>query len=1260
MRFLPGGPSIPDTLLASRDEGQVVFFCGAGVSRARANLHDFAGLATAVADALGSSRGSPARKLLALATSPAARIDGIGGLLPTDRVFSLLEREFEVEDVRNAVARALRYRGAVDRSAHRILLDLARGPDGAVRLVTTNFDRLFEEEDPNARVYYPPMLPRPNRPQEWAGIINLHGRLGDGFTAPPLDQEFVLSSTDFGRAYLSDGWATDFIRGLMEPFQLVFVGYAADDPPVQYLLEALNGSSEGRLFAFQAGQPDTARALWSSKGVEAIAYALDSGHQALWATLEAWAERARSPEAWRTKLLDRAMQGPAALEPHERGQIKHLVSSSAGAQRFLEAAPPASWLGVFDPALRYREPVRDHEGGILWDPFEDFGLDDDTPPVRGPDAARGAPRSNPPPAWSAFRAHAADRDSIGERGIAALSGPGATTQTVLPPRLGRLSTWINRVADDPVTPWWAAATGGLHPDVIGGLRFQRQGRPASEAVRRAWSLIATAHEQARSEFDMRWYEFVEDVKRNGWSEPALLRWSDLLAPRVTVSGVRGQPPTDPNNGEPLTSREMVDADVLYPKAHDHPPIPETLLPFAASLVRRQIQDALHLERYAREWIFLNLAPIRPDPALDGDGFSRTHGLSRLIFRYVDLLKALVGVDPAAAMAEAGAWPSDEVFDRLRLWAMGDWAVWPAADLARRVRDMAGAHLWSMHGQRDLLLTLKARWPDLSATARRDIVRRLSQGPDDRDSDAGEAARRERRAHLALNVLGWLANAGCDLGPTYPALKTRLKRDAPNWQEVWAEQAAESLEGQIGWVGSDEDMTILEGVPLRQILGRAAEAGGRDWRSMTERRPFKGLVDRHRAKAFKALMLSAAAGEHPDWAWDAFFWPDDRRTDPPRLRAVIGERLARLPAPVLQAHVRAVTHWMQGASEGLSARSPDWFGGLWSRVLEVLGADPDLGASSVSGGSGRLDWVTRALNSPGGDLAMSLMNMETRVDEAAGTFEPQWLARADALLSIGGEAARLASVILLRNLAWFNHWAGDWTAHRLLALLDGDETDQDAFWDGVLSSATPPPGPLFDRLRPAMIALAARQPDHDQAERLAGFLLNGWGSRRPDRTRYVSDEDMRELLIVAGDDFRSSVLATLDRWSAKSADWKRRLRIFLSRVWPRQRVAKTPKLSSRLFDLAVDSERRFDAMVDLVVPLMTTVDSDTLFLFKVNERKTWVERHPAALLKLVYAALPRDASLWPYGADEMVNRLAAQPAVAVDSRMIELRRRLAAR
>ena len=63
MRFLPSGPSIPDELLEARDNGNVVFFCGAGVSQP-AGLPGFVELAQQLIDKLGAPSDAPFRVLL--------------------------------------------------------------------------------------------------------------------------------------------------------------------------------------------------------------------------------------------------------------------------------------------------------------------------------------------------------------------------------------------------------------------------------------------------------------------------------------------------------------------------------------------------------------------------------------------------------------------------------------------------------------------------------------------------------------------------------------------------------------------------------------------------------------------------------------------------------------------------------------------------------------------------------------------------------------------------------------------------------------------------------------------------------------------------------------------------------------------------------------------------------------------------------------------------------------------------------------------
>ena len=262
---------MPDELLTARDEGRVLFFCGAGVSRENAKLPDFFGLARAVLAKLRALQDSPASKLVEASQNLGA-ISGVGSLIAADRIFGLLERDFSVPDIERAVGDVLRPPADVDLRAHRILLDLCRNTDGKVRLVTTNFDLLFEAAAPKATVWTPARLPQFREIASFEGIVHLHGVFDNAYQEP-IGGSFVLSSAEFGRAYLAEGWATAFIRSVMDNYRIVFVGYAADDPPVQYLLEALSRSaySDPRLYAFQSGRPDEARALWSQKGVTAIA-----------------------------------------------------------------------------------------------------------------------------------------------------------------------------------------------------------------------------------------------------------------------------------------------------------------------------------------------------------------------------------------------------------------------------------------------------------------------------------------------------------------------------------------------------------------------------------------------------------------------------------------------------------------------------------------------------------------------------------------------------------------------------------------------------------------------------------------------------------------------------------------------------------------------------------------------------------------------------------------------------------------------------
>lgn len=471
MRFIADGPSIPDDLLIALDQGRVVFFCGAGVSQARAGLSNFADLAKKVLDRLGAGRGSPARRLLAVALETPA-IEGVGNVIATDRVFSLLEREFEASDIYEAVSVALQSAPDVDVSAHRVILDLAGHGAEDIRLVTTNFDRLFERCDPEIQSFGPLHLPDLKR-TDIRGIIHFHGRVKEDYSG--ADEEgFVLSSSDFGKAYLADGWATRFIQSLLAKYSIVFLGYSADDPPVHYLLEALKGSSQarGRMFAFQAGENAAVTALWDQKGVTAIPYSSANYHSALWKSLEAWAIREKDVDDWHDSLLRNAANGPSRLPPYQRGQVAHIASTAEGCRRIIHSVPPlpASWINVFDKRERYRTPLTglQTQDPSSTDPFNLFAIDSDLAPKS---QERERPqlygdREVPADSWDALSIMEADLLDLKVDGVAGISGVTSSSTGILPERLNRLGIWLRNVAHQEEALAWGIQQSSVHPRIV--------------------------------------------------------------------------------------------------------------------------------------------------------------------------------------------------------------------------------------------------------------------------------------------------------------------------------------------------------------------------------------------------------------------------------------------------------------------------------------------------------------------------------------------------------------------------------------------------------------------------------------------------------------------------------------------------------------------------------------------------------------------------------------------------------------------------
>lgn len=293
MQFITNGPNIPDELLQAHEEGRLVFFCGAGISYP-ADLPGFEGLVEKIYNFCGTGR---------LDIEEDAFNRG-----QYDIVLELLERRLPGGRIkfRQALVETLKpnldKEGAIN--THISLLKLARDKERKLRLVTTNFDRLFHiaasRTNQQFQAYAAPNLPVPKK-SRWDGVVYLHGLLpdGSGGLKDNLLNQLIISSGDFGLAYLVERWAARFVSDLLHNYDVCFVGYSINDPVLRYMVDAMAaertlGENTPQTWAFvshKPGQETQITGEWKAKGVTPILYRTEGNdHLLLHDTLHKWAE----------------------------------------------------------------------------------------------------------------------------------------------------------------------------------------------------------------------------------------------------------------------------------------------------------------------------------------------------------------------------------------------------------------------------------------------------------------------------------------------------------------------------------------------------------------------------------------------------------------------------------------------------------------------------------------------------------------------------------------------------------------------------------------------------------------------------------------------------------------------------------------------------------------------------------------------------------------------------------------------------------
>ncbi|MDE0002617.1 MAG: DUF4020 domain-containing protein [Rhodospirillaceae bacterium] len=313
----------PAPLLSALRDGSLVVFAGAGVSMGKpASLPDFGSLVKTIAQGTGKNK---------------------------------LDREAEDVFLGRLHHRDVRVHEIAARNLHKNLCGDTPKPTGlhrdllrlypeqeAVRIVTTNFDLLFEDAAQEIFPARPELFRAPALPlgRSFSGIVHVHGSLD-------RPDDMVLTDADFGRAYLTEGWARRFLVELFRSFTVMFVGYGHNDPVMKYLARALPAQESQKRFALTE-DPDADH--WPVLGIEPVPYPRKPGddHVGLGKGIHGLANHARRGLLDRRHEISEIAERPPSPDESEADIVDEALSDSTTAQFFADAATDPEWLHRLD------------------------------------------------------------------------------------------------------------------------------------------------------------------------------------------------------------------------------------------------------------------------------------------------------------------------------------------------------------------------------------------------------------------------------------------------------------------------------------------------------------------------------------------------------------------------------------------------------------------------------------------------------------------------------------------------------------------------------------------------------------------------------------------------------------------------------------------------------------------------------------------------------------------------------------------------
>jgi len=1198
MQFVTNGPDIPDELLQAHEEGRVIFFCGAGISYP-AGLLDFKGLVRLIYKEASTTFDSAEQKAF--------------DNYQFDATLDLLERRLPNgrAAVRDALARALkpniRLKGATD--THAALLRLGKCRTGEVRLVTTNFDRVFDAAGRRTKQrfnsYSAPMLPLPKK-SRWDGVVYLHGLLPDKPTISELNR-LVITSGDFGLAYLTERWAARFVSELFRNYVVCFVGYSVSDPVLRYMMDALAadrmlGEVTPQAWAFgscASGEESQKTAEWKSKGVSPILYNTQPGansHRGLHQTLKAWAETYSDGTTGKERIVTtHALSRPSASTRQDDfvGRLLWALSDKSGlpARRFADfnPAPPLEWLlsAFSDPRYCYSDLAR-------------FGV---------PAHAEHDPKLSFSLVQRPSPYHLAAQMTLG-------SGRMGHWDNVM----FQIARWLVRHLDDPDLLLWLTTRGGciherlafLIEDQLGRIaKLQSEGNTAElDALRKSspnaipgphmrklWGLFLA--ERIKSPWrDLDLYSWLERLKRDGLTASLRLQLRELLSPVVSIS--RPFRFSEDQDVSAKHLRDLVNWELVLVSDHVRSTLSESsrsawapVLPLLLEDLQALVRDALDL---LQELGSANSFEDRShwdlpsvSPHWQNRGYREWVVLVELLR---DSWLANFEENPEVA-AKISRWWFEipyPTFKRLAFFAASQDGAIRADEWAEWLIVQNGHWLWSTSTKREIyrLFVLQGRMLPPAAKAR--LEAEIMAGPPRANfvEDITDDRYQEHVDRAVWRALAKLQYGGLALGDQAQRRLDALSAAYPHLR--LADNESDEFSHWMSGTGDPDyqQQRVVRPAPYKReaLVQWLRNVPAAD--EYFDEDTWRDVCRKHLLNSLYALGDLAEEGQWLLGRWREAFQAWSESGIARKSWRYVAPWINRMPDRELEQIIHYVTRWLDEVSKA-ELQDMDMFLGLIRRVMHLpLAADTGM----TSNGEPINQPVTEAINHPIGHVTQSLLNIWERSSLSDGDGLPERMGQIfTELCDPQVERYRHGRVLLASRLIALFRVDGAWTRTNLLPHFSWARNPAEArrVWEGFLWSPR-----LY---RPLLLAFKAEFLDTashyadlgEHGEQFAAIFT--YAALGP-LDGYTTDE-FRDAFatfpLKALQEAAQALSQALEGAGEQREEyWQTRVQPFWQHIWPKSRDLVTSNIAESLTRMSIAGGRTFpdiiNAIHDWLVPI----------------------------------------------------------------------------